>query len=76
MVAEFDDLRLIGAGRESQWENQMGRRGMWGRKGKQTLPAAQQDHPPDKLGDGDGDGHDVDDHDGRILATRGTLGLS
>ena len=28
---------------------------MWGRKGKQTLPAAQQDHPRDKLGDGDGD---------------------
>ena len=69
-----DDLRLIGAGRESQWENQMGRRGMRSRKGKQTLPAAQQDHPRDKLGDGDG--HDVDDHDGRILATRGTLGLS
>ena len=62
---------------------------MRGRKGKQTLPAAQQDHPRDKLDkDGDdfddhevdnhdvGDGHDVDDHDGRILATRGTLGLS
>ena len=47
---------------------------MRSRKGKQTLPAAQQDHPRDKLGDGDGD--DVDDHDGRIVATRGTLGLS
>ena len=45
---------------------------MRSRKGKQTLPAAQQDHPRDKLGDGD----DVDDHDGRTLATRGTLGLS
>ena len=57
---------------------------MRSRKGKQTLPAAQQDHPRDKLGDGDGhdvddqdvNGHDGDDHDGRILATRGTLGLS
>ena len=47
---------------------------MRSRKGKQTLPAAQQDHPRDKLGDGDG--QDGDDHDGRILATRGTLGLS
>ena len=51
---------------------------MRSRKGKQTLPAAQQDHPRDKLGVGDGhdvddhdvNGHDVDDHDGRILATR------
>ena len=41
---------------------------MRSRKGKQTLPAAQQDHPRDKLGVGDG--HDVDDHDGRILPTR------
>ena len=62
---------------------------MRSRKGKQTLPAAQQDHPRDKLGDGDGHDvddhdvdnhdvgdHDVDDHDGRILAARGTLGLS
>ena len=39
---------------------------MRSRKGKQTLPAAQQDHPRDKL-DSDGDSHDVDDHDGRIL---------
>ena len=60
---------------------------MRSRKGKQTLPAAQQDHPRDKLGDGDDPdgicrwsmmtiGHDVDNHDGRILAARGTLGLS
>ena len=48
---------------------------MRSRKGKQTLPAAQQDHPRDKLGDGRDD-PDVDDRDGRILATRGTLGLS
>ena len=48
---------------------------MRSRKGKQTLPAAQQDHPRDKL-DSDGDGQDVDDHDGRILTSGGTLRLS
>ena len=40
---------------------------MRSRKGKQTLPAAQQDHPRDKLGDGDGlDVDDVDSDGGEI----------